>query len=331
LRTFLAPLRLSLAGGGTDVSPFADENGSSILNFAIDKHVRVEIIEESVGSLGCAVEIVIKGNDGTVQARDDFAINLEKAFTNSLKTTKKFKVIVTNPVKPSSGLGTSSTMISSVLKALKICSNNHSDNLDIIKESLIIERIEMGILGGFQDSFPALYGGINYIDYLSKTGTWEVQNLRTSRGFTKLIEDSIFTFELGVQRNSHKVIADQIDRSKDKNSMTYKALVNQREIAREMKRAFEAEDFEKVLDLIDKSFELKKEFTPLISSERIQSIENTLRSMGARGIKVSGAGGGGHMFCFFPQGKPNGLVNQLPDSITPMKCAIEFTGFKEIN
>jgi D-glycero-alpha-D-manno-heptose-7-phosphate kinase len=108
------------------------------------------------------------------------------------------------------------------------------------------------------------------------------------------------------------------------------ALKRQLDIVDSLGKAIETEDFDSIVICVDQSYESKKNFSPLITNEVINQTESTLRALGGRGIKVSGAGGGGHMFCFFPEGKPVSLVNAIPNSMKTLDFQFEQRGFREI-
>lgn len=188
----------------------------------------------------------------------------------------------------------------------------------------------MGILGGFQDYFPAIHGGMNSIKF-SKRDQWAITRVEVSEKVIMFLEESIFAFELGIKRNSQQVVKDQMKRASIHNWVTQSALIEQLRIAAALLDALREGKINNIIDLVENSYIQKKKFSPLITYDYIDDIEFRLRAMGARGIKVSGAGGGGHMFCFFPSGMPKDLLKELPSNISILRVKLDQAGFRKLS
>jgi D-glycero-alpha-D-manno-heptose-7-phosphate kinase len=322
---------LSLAGGGTDVPPFCNENGSKVINLAINKFVKVEIEEiKNQFSLKKTADVFIRSTSGYSQPENQFAQQLSRSIEHHFSLKENLAITITNPVRPNSGLGTSSTMIVATLKALDVVLGTKKQDMDLIALALQIERIEMGVKGGFQDFFPAIFGGLNLINFEQESKEWTCSKFSITESFVSILNRSLFAIELGILRESERVIEDQIERSLNADSLTTMALKRQLDIVDSLGKAIDTEDFDSIVICVDHSYESKKNFSPLITNEIINQMESTLRAFGGRGIKVSGAGGGGHMFCFFPEGKPDSLVNAIPNSMKTLDFQFEQRGFREI-
>jgi D-glycero-alpha-D-manno-heptose-7-phosphate kinase len=329
VNSYLAPLRLSLAGGGTDVPPFSEEFGSHVINFAIQKYVNISIKPKKEDG-DTPLKLTLKSHQNQTQDRDSFVKKLERSLNQYVALERAIEIEVLNPVKPSSGLGTSSSMIVSILKALDDYFDRNSNLLELVSEAIRIERNEMGILGGFQDYFPAIYGGLNSIKY-STSDKWSISRVKISEQVRMFLEESIFAFELGIKRNSQLVVKDQIKRASIHKSETQSALMEQLQTATALLGALRDGKIDDVMDLVENSYLQKKKFSPLITNEYIDDIELKLRAKGARGIKVSGAGGGGHMFCFFPSGIPKNLIQELPKNISVLSVKLDQEGFRKLS
>lgn len=329
MNSYIAPLRLSLAGGGTDVPPFCDEFGSHVINFAIQKYVKISIKPAEEVS-DTPVKLTLKNYQNQTQARDLFVKRLEQSLNQCFAPERAIDIEVLNPVKPSSGLGTSSSMIVATLKALDDYFDRNSNLLGLVSEAIRIERKKMGILGGFQDYFPAVYGGLNSIKY-SKRDQWAITRIEMNEKVRMFLEESIFAFELGIKRNSQQVVKDQIKRASIHKSETQSALLEQLQTSTALLGALRDGKIDDVMDLVENSYLQKKKFSPLITNEYIDDIELKLRAKGARGIKVSGAGGGGHMFCFFPSGIPKDLLQELPKNISVLSVKLDQEGFRKLS
>lgn len=298
---FVAPVRLSLIGGGTDVEPFSTEEGSRVLNFAFNKQVDFYVtLEKVIHAEHKKIQVEVINSSGVVDRDSEFVSGLESSLNQTFnEIPNAIKLQIQSPVPNGSGLGTSSTMVVGAVFAISSSLGISISREELIETAFNIERKKMKIIGGFQDYYPATYGGINLIQQLPG-GRPTRSSFAITDSFLLELESRLFCFNLGVSRKGESILLDQVNRSRDVNSITRSALRYQLHLANSLIGAITDSDFETMLDVIDESFKHKKHFSPLISSPIIEKFESELAKRGARGIKVSGAGGGGHMFCFLP-------------------------------
>ncbi|MBP5590129.1 MAG: dehydrogenase, partial [Bacteroidales bacterium] len=167
-----APLRLGLAGGGTDVSPYSDIYGGSVLNATIDKYAHCTIEETNDGFIEIeAADIKISRKyPSALSLPIEGTIDLHKGVYNRIITQfinkpLSFKITTYCDVPPGSGLGTSSTMVVAILKAFTEWLNLPLGDYDMAFMAYQIERLELGLRGGKQDQYAATFGGFNFIEF----------------------------------------------------------------------------------------------------------------------------------------------------------------------
>jgi D-glycero-alpha-D-manno-heptose-7-phosphate kinase len=329
---YKAPLRLSIAGGGTDVDPFAIEHGSAVINFAINTEITFEI-EYLPERRKKSIEFFFHKQSLSLGSDLEFSKQLSKVFEKKFAPFLKnsLRISINNPVNSGSGLGASSTIVAGSIFAigseLKLGLRAHK----VTTLAHEIERKEMQRPGGFQDYYPAVFGGINFLERLGGIQEVKVMRVASSHSFRDFINHSLFCFSLGQQRKGEDVISDQIKRSKDKSSNTYFALKSQLDLVKKIRRSIAQNDFKSLLDLVDESYSLKKKFSPLITNPVIEEMERRLRSIGGKGIKVSGAGGGGHMFSFFEDGVPKDVQKILLPQMQILPVSLQEIGARRLS
>ena len=329
MKRFIAPLRLSLVGGGTDVPPFCDMSGSKVINFAISTFIQAHL-KTLDNSTTPQIKVIIEDFNGIPEENSDFGNLLGRELFSIFKIQEPLALKIKNPVRKGSGLGTSSAMI---LAAIHAVSEYLEFNLQDEKKLDLawnVERNNMGIPGGFQDFYPAMYGGLNLISKEAGSERIKVERLDVSKSFALRLCQSICVIEVGVERDSQSIISDQASRAKIPNSMTQKALKEQLRLVAEMKEALFKEDLEHVILIVEEAAYWKKRFSPLISNSTTEEIEKNLRTIGGKGVKISGAGGGGHMYCFFPEGIPQDLELRFSKSMKRLPIFIENQGIREL-
>ena len=297
-----APLRLGLAGGGTDVSPYCDEFGGAILNATIDHYAYATIeplkndtVQCVSNDQGCASEyraIPVLNPDGNLDLLKhvyNFAVRKFNAGEPiSLRLTTRVDV-------PSgSGLGGSSTLVVAVLRAFAEWLNYPLDDYDLAQSAYAIEREDAALKGGRQDQYAAAFGGFNFMEF-GQNGRVLVNPLRIKESVVSELEASILLFYTGASRASAEIIAEQSNNVAIGNTAAVEAMHQIKQEAFRMKESLLRGDFELLHDVLRSSWEAKKRMASQIVNERIEEMYASALDAGAYCARISGAGGGGFM------------------------------------
>lgn len=289
-----APLRVGLAGGGTDVEPYASKKGGAVFNSTINRYAYCTITPTADHSM--SVHSTDYGKyeaalDGGPLALDG-NMDLIKAVTNYFEITDGFRMFLQSEAPPGSGLGGSSTVIVSIIAAVCEWQNIRLTSMEMARLAYKLEREEIGLKGGKQDQFAAVFGGFN----LMKFGhdTVNVNRVRIHEDTVNELQYCSLLCYTGSPRESATIIESQVDKfNKGQNE---EALDKTKEIAFSMVSALERGDINTVGELLDESWVYKKQFSNKISNPHIDALYNAAKDAGAIGGKVSGAGGGGFMY-----------------------------------
>lgn len=317
-----APLRLGLAGGGTDVSPYCDEFGGAVLN------VTLAFFAEASLSLGGS-EVVFCASDmgiteihslslplADTSGKINASLQLHRAVYNRIM--RDFNGGVALPLTltteieapPGSGLGSSSALVVAMVEAFRAALNLPLGRYDVAHLAFEIERLDLGQKGGRQDQYAATFGGINFMEFLSNDRVI-VNPLRVSPNISQELEASILLCFSGISRDSASIISDQIAAVGNKASDSLQAMHAIKDNAHVMKRAVLLGDFETIFTLFDTSWEEKKRTAPSVSNVRIERLYSVALANGARAGKISGAGGGGFLFFFVDPARRKTLAQAL--------------------
>jgi D-glycero-alpha-D-manno-heptose-7-phosphate kinase len=297
-----APLRLGLAGGGTDVSPYCDQHGGAILNVTIDMYAYT-IIEPTDDGM---VRFKASDIDGVFEARADevleigYPLILHRAVYRRI--VQQFnggrplacRVTTFCDAPPGSGLGTSSTMVVSLVKAFVEWLNLPLGDYEIAHLAFEIERIDAGLGGGRQDQYAATFGGVNFMEFHADDRVI-VNPLRVKNWIISEMETSLVLFNSGVSRTSADIIAEQTSNLVSKTSTTLDSMHELKADAYVMKECLLKGDFVTFAKSMRKSWESKKRLAGSISNTHIDAVHQSAMDAGARAGKISGAGGGGFM------------------------------------
>ena len=287
-----APLRLGLAGRGSDVSPYSDLYGGLVLNVTINLYAYCTIEEtinnqivihsydnNFVGNYSSSKELEIDGNASLIKGVYNRVI---KEFNLS---PLSFKITTYNDAPAGSGLGTSSTMVVCILKAFVEWLSLPLGDYEVSRLAYEIERIDLKLSGGKQDQYAAAFGGFNYMEFLPNDLVI-VNPLKIKRWIIDELESSTILYFTGASRSSAKIIDAQKKNTVSKNHDAVSAMHEIKQGASDMKRALLKGD-------ILSAWENKKKQSSQVTNSIIERAMEVAIAEGALAGKVSGAGGGG--------------------------------------
>ncbi len=289
-----APLRIGLAGGGTDVDPYASEKGGAVFNTTINKYAYCTIIPN--GTKNISVESANYGMyetslyDGPLPL--DGNMDLVKAVLNHFEIRDGFRMLLQSDSPPGSGLGGSSTVIVAAIAAVAEWTGEKLTSSELANLAYKLEREDIGLKGGKQDQYAAVFGGFNLMKFRNE-GV-DVNRIKIKEHTLNELQYRSVLCYTGKTRESANIIDSQMKRFEKGDNE--EALDLTKEMAMDMAMALEKGDIEETARLLDLGWDYKKQFSDKITNPEIDKLYNAAKDSGAIGGKVSGAGGGGFMF-----------------------------------
>ena len=304
-----SPLRISFGGGGTDVNPYCEEHGGVVLNATIDKNAFCNIVpnnkeEFTIHSLdyNCVNKLKIKDT-----LSYDGNLDLVKVVINHFNVKEGFDMLLHCDSPPGSGLGSSSTVIVSIIRAVSRFLNQPMSHYEIADLAYKLERIELGIDGGKQDQYATTFGGFNFMEFGKDV---LVNSLRLSRDVIEELEYRLLLIHTQKSRKSgDNIIVNQKKVYNDGHTKPY--YDRAKDLTMSMKRALLHGHLTQFGEIMSEQWNNKKNFSSKISNPYIDKLYSTAISNGAIGGKLSGAGGGGYMFFLCDFQKKHVIANEL--------------------
>lgn len=299
-----APLRIGLAGGGTDVSPYSDLHGGAILNATIDLYAHATIrplkdrILLSSADLRQSEQLTARKKlptNGKFDLAKGVYNRIVKDFT---KQPLCFELTTHLDVPGGSGLGTSSTMVVAILGAFVEWLKLPLGEYDIAHLAYEIEREDLGMQGGKQDQYAATFGGVNFMEFYGDNVI--VNPLRIKEKWVHELNNNLILFSTETSRLSSNIIAEQVKNVQQKNTKSISAMHNLKKQSLMMKEALLKGAVDDIGNILHFGWQHKKDMAAGISNAHIEKIYKTARDAGATGGKLSGAGGGGFMLFYAP-------------------------------
>lgn len=306
-----APLRISFAGGGTDVSPYPEERGGAVLNTTINQYAYCSITprqDDTIHAHSLDYDVVAKfDRSDSVETEDDLA--LVRAVVSKMQVPSGFDLFLHSDAPPGSGLGSSSTVVVALIGLLRHWLRRPLTDYEIAELAYQIERIDLGISGGRQDQYAATFGGFNFIEF--HDGTVIVNPLRIPAETINELEYRLLLCYTGVTRLSANILSTQIRGYVTRQTDVVAALDNIKAIATAMKNALLLGQLDDFGSMLDDAWQNKKQLASPISNAHIEELYETARKYGALGGKISGAGGGGFLLVYCPFARKHRIAEAL--------------------
>lgn len=312
-----APLRIGLAGGGTDVSPYCDIYGGAILNASVSLYAYATIIE--IDDEKILIEALDRDESETYNLNSVLPINgkldILKGVINRIQKDygylkRGFRLSTSVDAPAGSGLGTSSTLVVAIIGAFTEMLKLPLGDYDIAHYAFEIERNDLGLSGGRQDQYAAMFGGVNFMEFY-KDDKVIVNPLRIRPQYMHELENNLLLYFTDTSRESAKIIDEQVSNVNKKNEKSIEAMHQLKEQAKMMKEALLKGKLNEFGEILDYGFRHKKEMAQNISNSRIEDIYSAAKLAGATGGKISGAGGGGFMIFYCPANSKFSVAKSL--------------------
>lgn len=295
-----SPLRLGLGGGGTDMEPFYSKHGGAVLNATIDLYACCTIKPKNNGKIKFVASDLQESFEceSTNYIEPTGSLKLHKAIYNRIvkdyNNNKPIdhEVITYCDVPAGSGLGSSSTLVVSIIKAYTELLSLPFGDYDISHLAYEIERIDLGMSGGKQDHYAATFGGFNFMEFYKDDKTI-INPLRVRRWIISEFEQSLILFNTGTSRESSNIINEQSKNISQNSQKTIDAMLQIKQEALNIKEYLLKGNFEAIAESIQKGWVAKKQAANSISNSHIDNIYDKVMAAGAMAGKISGAGGGG--------------------------------------
>ncbi len=297
-----APLRISFAGGGTDVPPYPQERGGAVLSITINKYAYASLAPAADSA------ITVRSLDYDVMAKyhtqDDLTYNgeldLVKAAIRRMGIMEQqgLGLFLHSDAPPGSGLGSSSTLVVALVGLFRHWLRRPLTDYQIADLAFQIERVDLGIKGGLQDQYAATFGGVNFIEFYDKAVI--VNPLRVTPDRLNELEYCLLLCYTGQTRLSARIVEHQTESFIQKRQTVVEALDAQKEMAIQMKNALLQGRLDDFGDLLNQAWRTKKNLDPAITTPHIDEMYEAACNQGAIGGKILGAGGGGYMVLYCP-------------------------------
>ncbi len=306
-----SPVRISFAGGGTDLTEYFYKEEGVVLNTTVNKFAHAVLEKRD------DYKIKIFSNDlnkevlynNLLELTFDGNLDLIKSVIKLLNPDFGFELYTYSDVPPGSGLGGSAVLLSAIIGTFNNFRENKFNNYEIAELAFHAERVELELAGGWQDQYATVFGGFNFMEFKNHENI--VNPLRIPDDIINELEDSLILCYSGINHNSGDIHDDQKENMNKEEQKKYAQI--SKDIAYEMKSRLLKGKLDDFGELLHKAWSVKKKFSSKITTAFLDDIYEYGIKNGALGGKLLGAGGGGYFLFYVPTYKKIHLMNSLKD------------------
>lgn len=303
-----APLRISFAGGGTDVPPYPQEHGGAVLSATINWAAYASITTST--EPGVRVHAPDLQTTAAVSGRQELAQVVLDDDRFALDGGADVTLACDAP--PGSGLGSSSSLIVAMSAALAEVTGRHQAPYDLAADAVRLERDDLGVPGGLQDQYAAVFGGFNYIEFTGDDVL--VHPLRPRRETLAELHGSLLLVPAPVtSRRSSGILTRQIAATTSNDDDTIRRLDRLKELAGEMRTRLLRGDITGLGEVLHEGWVAKRGLADGITTDGIDDLYALARSAGCVGGKLLGAGGGGYLLLLTPFERRGHVARRLEE------------------
>lgn len=318
-----SPLRISIAGGGTDIPSYYKSNGSFFISAAINKYVYVSVTKPFEKG------IYLKySKSEKVKAVKFINHNIIREVLKKEKKLNQIEITTLTDIPAKTGLGSSGSFTTCLIKSLSSYNKKFVDKIELAESACDIEINKLKLPSGKQDQYISVYGGITEFS-INRKGKVSPKSLNLKDEIIDKLEDNLLLYFTGFSRNSSKILNEQNKKTIVNDRQIIKNLNYVKELAFEIKKSLIVGDLTRFGYLMNDHWKYKLSRSKNMSNRQINSFYNYAIRNGATGGKLIGAGGGG--FLLFYSDSPAKLRNALKKTkLKEVRFKFDFEGVKQI-
>lgn len=328
-----SPVRISFAGGGTDLPAYFQKFGGVVLSAAVNKYFYTILGKRTDGRIqviSSDLRIFENWSDIATMEIKGSGLEIPLATLKDLGRTISVDLFLASEIPPGTGLGSSASVCVNILKTLTSYLHMPISKHELAERAFQIARSTLGRHVGKQDEYAAAFGGLNFITF-ERDGTVQVDPLDLDPDVLTQLQARLMLFFTGSSHNSWTILQEQEQSTRSQAGSTVEALHEVRALAESMRQSLLKGELTSFGALLDEAWNAKKKVSNKISTSRIDQLYNLARQHGAAGGKITGAGGGGFLLLYCDQSCQDAVRNAMAaEGIHEMTFGFDFQGAQVI-
>jgi D-glycero-alpha-D-manno-heptose-7-phosphate kinase len=328
-----SPVRISFAGGGTDLPAYYQQFGGAVISAAINKYFYTILGKRTDGRIqviSSDLRIFENWSDIAAMEAKGSGLEIPLATLKDLGLQVSVDLFLASEIPPGTGLGSSASVCVNILKTLTSYLQMPISKYELAERAFQIARSTLGRHVGKQDEYAAAFGGLNYISF-DRDGSVKVEPMDLDPQVMRQLQANLRLFFTGSSHHSWSILEEQEQFTRKHSGSTIDALHEVHLLAEHMSEALLKGDLPRFGALLDEAWHAKKKFSSKISNARIDQLYALARQHGASGGKITGAGGGGFLLLYCEPSCQEAVRNAMAaEGIHEMTLGFDFQGAQVI-
>jgi len=307
----ITPLRISFAGGGTDLPEFYNKYNGNVLCTTINRFTYVFVhkrFDKAFQTFSPDFQKHYRSTEFKKIEIED-GVEIAASIVKFLKFKEGIDIVLQSDVPAGSGLGASSSLAVNLVNTLIYLQGKKWSAKKIAETCFEIERNILRWPMGKQDEYITSIGGFMNIEF--KPNRVNIKPISMNKKSLLELQNNLLLFFIGKTRDSAKILSSQLQKAKSENKKTIESLKIVKDLAAEMNESLKKSDLTQFGELLHRGWMAKKKFTKGVTNKRIDKLYDTALKFGATGGKLTGAGGGGHLLLYCEKHKQKKLVSKM--------------------
>jgi D-glycero-alpha-D-manno-heptose-7-phosphate kinase len=328
-----SPVRISFGGGGTDLPVYYEQFGGAVLSVAINKYFYTILGSRNDGRvqvISSDLRVFENWHDIANMSIQGSELEIPLAVLKEVGTTVSVDLFLASEIPPGTGLGSSASVCVNILKTLTNYLHRPMSKHQLAEQSFHIARNVLGKHVGKQDEYAAAFGGLNYISF-HEDGTTDLESLDLDPTILREFQSNLMLFFTGSAHHSWTILQEQESSTRAQTHSTLEALHKVKAVALRMREALKGGELHRFGELLDESWQAKRNISSKISTTRIDQLYALAREHGAIGGKITGAGGGGFLLLYCEGNKRHAVHEALSkEGVQEMAFSFDMQGAQAI-
>jgi D-glycero-alpha-D-manno-heptose-7-phosphate kinase len=324
-----SPVRISFAGGGTDLPAYFEEFGGAVLSTAINKYFYTILEKRRDGRvqvISSDLRIFETWQDIVAMSAKDNELEIPLAVLKDLGRDIALDMFLASEIPPGTGLGSSASLCVGILRALIAHLQIPLSQYELAERSFHIVRNLLGRQIGKQDGYAAAFGGLNFVTFYRDGGVL-VEPLALNTEIIRELHSNLLLYFTGSAHHSLAILKEQRHATSSYTRSAVDALHEVRKSADRMRAALGSGKLTAFGSMLDEAWQAKKRVSRAISTSRIDQLYRLAREHGALGGKITGSGGGGCLLLYCePKHQESLRVAMASTGISEMTFAFDSQG-----
>lgn len=306
-----SPVRISFGGGGSDTTAFFKDNNGAVINSTISLYSHCSLSKRTDSKINIdSADLNINKSYLSLKGflnSEKCPLDLIKAAIKVINPSFGFDLYIQSDFPLCSGLGGSAVVVSSIIGCFNEFRIDKWSSYEVAELAYEAERLHMGISGGWQDQYATVFGGFNFMEFNNQQNL--IHPLRLSETTKSSLEQNLILCYTNTSHKSGNIHQDQ--KSNLDNKDIQENVKKNVKIAYKMREFLLKENLNGFSNLMNDSWELKKSYSSVISTDYLNDVYEGAKQNGALSGKLLGAGGGGYFLFYTDFSKRNKLINWI--------------------